>query len=67
MHIHVARTPPFRTGFTHTCCQDQTGNVSLTVGPDGGRSHVWDMCFRKFRLLSNTTPRLLADADEFMS
>ena len=35
MNIHVARTPPFRTGFTHTCCQGQTG--SLTVRPDRAR------------------------------
>ena len=35
MNIHVARTPHFRTGFTHTCCQGQTG--SLTVRPDTAR------------------------------
>ena len=35
MNIHVARTPPFRTGFTHTCCQGQTGR--LTVRPDRAR------------------------------
>ena len=35
MNIHVARTPHFRTRFTHTCCQGQTG--SLTVGPDTAR------------------------------
>ena len=31
--------------------------------------HVSDMCFRKFRLLSNTiyTPRFLADVDGFAS
>ena len=27
----------------------------------------WDMCFRKFKLLSNTTPICLADADGFVS
>ena len=35
MNIHVARTPHFRTRFTHTCCQGQTG--SLTVRPDTAR------------------------------
>ena len=35
MNIHVARPPHFRTGFTHTCCQGQTG--SLTVRPDTAR------------------------------
>ena len=31
--------PPFRTGLTHTCCQGQTG--SLTVWPDwAGCSHA---------------------------
>ena len=35
MNIHVARTPHFRIGFTHTCCQGQTG--SLTVRPDTAR------------------------------
>ena len=38
MNIHVARTPYFRTRFTHTCCQGQTG--SLTVRPDTAR---WNM------------------------
>ena len=37
MNIHVARTPHFRTRFTHTCCQGQTG--SLTVRPDTARCH----------------------------
>ena len=35
MNIHVARTPHFCTGLTHTCCQGQTG--SLTVRPDTAR------------------------------
>ena len=35
MNIHVARTPHFRTRFPHTCCQGQTG--SLTVRPDTAR------------------------------
>ena len=35
MNIHVARTPPFRTGFSHTCCQGQTSG--LMVRPDGAR------------------------------
>ena len=35
MNIHVARTPHFRTGFKHTCCQGRTG--SLTVRPDTAR------------------------------
>ena len=32
MNIHVARTPPFRTDSTHTCCQGKTSG--LTVSPD---------------------------------
>ena len=35
MNINVARTPPFRTGFPHTCGQGQTGG--LMVWPDRGR------------------------------
>ena len=35
MIIHVARTPPFHTAFTHTCCQGQTS--CLTVRPDVAR------------------------------
>ena len=35
MNIHVARTTHFCTDFTHTCCQGQTG--SLTVRPDTAR------------------------------
>ena len=38
MNIHVARTPHFCTGLTHTCCQGQTG--SLTVRPDTARCRV---------------------------
>ena len=29
--------------------------------------HVWDMCLQKFRLLSNSTPRFLADVDGLVS
>ena len=32
---HVALTPPFRTGFPHSCCQGQTGG--LMVWPDRAR------------------------------
>ena len=42
MNIHFARTPHFRTGFTHTCCQGQTG--SLTVRPDTAR-YDWQVLF----------------------
>ena len=34
-NIHVARTPPFRTDPTHTCCQGQASG--LTVRPDAAR------------------------------
>ena len=43
MNIHVARTPHFRTRFTHTCCQGQTG--SLTVRPDTARWCFGDPCW----------------------
>ena len=43
MNIHVARTPHFRTRFTHTCCQGQTG--SLTVRPDTARCTTWFACY----------------------
>ena len=31
MNIHVARTPSFRTGFPHTCCQGQTGGLVANI------------------------------------
>ena len=39
MNIHVARTPPSRTVFTHTCCQGQTSG--LTVRPVVARWLFW--------------------------
>ena len=47
MNIHVARTPHFRTRFTHTCCQGQTG--SLTVRPDTARcTGLYKICIGQY-------------------
>ena len=49
MNIHVARTPHFSTRFTHTCCQGQTG--SLTVRPDTAR------CMQVYTVIYNAKLR----------
>ena len=51
MNIHVARTPHFRTGSTHTCCQGQTG--SLAVRPDTAR---W-LAITLYLIFCETRPR----------
>ena len=55
MNIHVARTPHFRTRFTHTCCQGQTG--SLTVRPDTARciTQAVDLCYQRVFVCSGDT------------
>ena len=57
MNIHVARTPHFRTRFTHTCCQGQTG--SLTVRPDTARCGACGpLVFQKGGIFSTTNKTL---------
>ena len=61
MNIHVARTPHFRTRFTHTCCQGQTG--SLTVRPDTARCpDQWlSLSDQRWHLLAHDVSELSVD------